>query len=75
MAVETLEQRVEKLEHKLQEFECRLENQAVPAASEKRGWRWFVGIYADSSDFDEVERIGQEWRNADRPRDVEGTGA
>ncbi len=67
MAAETLEERVERLEHKLQEVESRLAEQAKPAMPQKRDWRWFVGIYADSPDFDEVVRIGQEWRNADRP--------
>ena len=44
-----------------------LEPLAQQPATKKRGWRWFVGIYADSPDFDEVVKIGQEWRNADRP--------
>jgi hypothetical protein len=67
MAVETLEERVERLENKLQRVEARLAEQAGNAIPKKRGWKWFVGIYADSPDFDEVVRIGEEWRNADRP--------
>lgn len=65
MAAETLEERVQRLESKLQEVEGRLANQSNNAASQKRGWRWFVGIYADAPDFDDVVRIGQEWRRAD----------
>jgi hypothetical protein len=71
MAVQTLEERVTKLESKIQEVEERLAEQAGNAIPKKRGWQWFVGIYAASPDFDEVVRIGQEWRNADRPRDDE----
>lgn len=67
MTIETLEARVEKLESKLQEVENRLAEQTENTNPKKRGWRWFVGIYADSPDFEEVVRIGQEWRNADRP--------
>jgi hypothetical protein len=71
MATRTLEERVEKLESKLEEVQEQLTEQAQNLQPKKRGWRWFVGIYADSPDFDEVERIGQEWRNADRPNDEE----
>ena len=71
MSIETLERRVERLENKLQEVESRLTEQTPP---KKRGWRWFVGINADDPDFEEVVRIGQEWRNADRPIDVEDNG-
>ncbi len=33
---------------------------------EKRGWRWFVGIFADNPRFEEAARIGEEWRAVDR---------
>ena len=69
MAAETLEQRVERLENKIQEVEERLEEKYRSEPPKKRGWQWFVGIYADSPEFDEVVRIGEEWRNADRPKD------
>ena len=72
MATGTLEERVQKLEIAVQEVQERLAELAQNAPPQKRGWRWFVGINADSPDFDEVERIGQEWRNADRPNDMEG---
>ncbi len=66
MAAGTLEERVQELENTVHEVQEKLAQQPSP---KKRGWRWFVGIYADSPDFDEVERIGQEWRNSDRPAD------
>ena len=68
MATGTLEERVQKLESSLQEVQKQLAQQP---SVKKRGWRWFVGIYADSPDFEEVVRIGQEWRNADRPKEDE----
>lgn len=66
MAAETLEQRVLNLENTVQKLQEQLAQQSTPT---KRGWRWFVGIYADSPDFDDVVKTGQEWRNADRPQD------
>ena len=68
MAAETLEERVQKLENTVQDVQEQLAQQP---SVKKRGWRWFVGIYADSPDFEEVVRIGQEWRNADRPQEHE----
>lgn len=73
MATETLEQRVLKLEDTIQKVQDQLAQQPATEtqqpATKKRGWRWFVGIYADSPDFEEVVKTGQEWRCADRPQD------
>ena len=66
MAAETLEQRVLKLEDTVQKVQEQLAQQP---ATMKRGWRWFVGIYADTTDFDEVVKTGQEWRAAERPQE------
>ena len=63
MAAETLEERVQELENTVQDVQEQLARQS---SVKKRGWRWFVGIYADSPDFEEVMRIGQKWRNAGR---------
>ena len=68
MATETIEERVQKLENTVQAVQEQLAQQ--PAAK-KRGWRWFVGIDANNPHFDEAVRLGQEWRNADRPADEE----
>ena len=70
MASETLEARVQKLEDTVQVLQNQLTLQST-ATNAKRGWRWFVGIYADSPDFEDVVRIGEEWRNSDRPTDDE----
>jgi len=67
VAMETLEQRVEQLETKFRVVEEKLDQQAGAGAQQQRGWRWFVGIFGDSPDFDDVVRIGQEWRSQDSP--------
>ncbi len=72
MATETLETRVQKLESTLLTVQEQLAEQAQQSAAKKRGWRWFVGIDANNPHFDEAVRLGQEWRNADRPADDEG---
>jgi len=48
MATGTLEERVQKLESKLQEVQAAVAQQ--PSAK-KRGWRWFVGIDANNPHF------------------------
>jgi len=68
MAIGTLEERVEKLEHTIQAVQEQLGRRA---AQSKRGWRWFVGIDADNPEFDEAVRLGQDWRNSDRPNQGE----
>jgi hypothetical protein len=73
MATATLEERVEKLERKIQEVEKQLTEQGGKAASKKRGWRWFVGIDANNPHFENAVRLGQEWRSADRPKDEENS--
>jgi hypothetical protein len=67
MATETLEERIALLETRLKQVEERLEIPSTTHKAEKRGWRWFVGIFEDSPDFEEVVKAGKEWRNADRP--------
>ena len=68
MATETIEERVQKLENTVQAVQEQLAQQT---SAKKRGWRWFVGIDANNPHFDEAVRLGQEWRNADRPADAE----
>jgi len=71
MTTGTLEERVQKLETTLQAMQEQLANQTQLAPGRKRGWRWFVGIDADNPHFDEAVRLGQEWRNSDRPVEEE----
>lgn len=70
MASGTLEERIEMLESTMQEMQKQLAQQ--PSAK-KRGWQWFVGIDANNPHFEEAVRLGQEWRNADRPTDEENS--
>ena len=60
MAVETLKQRVTRLESKLQEVEGQLANQA-----EKQGGRNFAEGDVDNAYFDSVKRVEKSWRRAD----------
>ena len=68
MPTGTLEERVQELENTVHEVQEKLARQLSP---KKRGWRWFVGIDADNSHFDEAVRLGREWRKADSPADEE----
>lgn len=68
MATKTLEEPAPKLERTGQEVQVQVAQQP---STLKRGWRWFVGIDANNPCFEEAVRLGQEWRNADRPTDEE----
>jgi len=70
MATKTIEERLSKVESERDEIKAR----SSPRHPEKRGWRWFVGIFADNPRFEEAARIGEEWRMADRPKDEEPSG-
>jgi hypothetical protein len=71
MASKTLEERVQKLESTLHAVQEQLAEQVQEARTNKRGWRWFVGIDADNPHFDEAVRFGREWRFSDRPAEHE----
>lgn len=57
MTLQQLEERILKLEDKFQELEKR-----IPSTSAKRPWRDTFGMFADDADFDEVLRLGREYR-------------
>jgi hypothetical protein len=66
----TVEERLSRLESRVGDLErLSAANVGTPGGTARRGWRWFVGVFANAPDFDEVERVGREWRNADRPAD------
>lgn len=71
MATGTLEERMNTVETKLEAMQEQLMHHNN-GTQKKRGWRWFVGIDAENPHFEDAIRLGQEWRNADRPTD-EGT--
>lgn len=74
MGGDTIEERIQRLENTVHTVQELLAAQVQAPMPGKRGWRWFVGIYSDSPDFDEVVRVGQEWRNSDRPIDTSSDG-
>jgi hypothetical protein len=71
MATKQLEGRIEALENRMRAIERQIID-AVPGASshERAGWLDFVGIFADSPDFEEAVQLGQEWRYKDRPEEL-----
>jgi hypothetical protein len=63
MSVAELEKRVSALEKELAELKSALE--PLP----KKGWESTFGVFADDPGFDEVVRLGRQWReeaNKDR---------
>ncbi len=63
---QTLEERVAELENKVVAIE---QSQPKEKTNSLKGWRSILGISANDPHFDEVVRLGREWRNADRPND------
>ena len=64
MAIATLEARVERLEIKLREVEARLPEPDANSVPKNEDGSGLSASYENSPDFDEVERIGPEWRNS-----------
>lgn len=63
----TVEQRLTELEERIREMEARLRTPNASPPAQKRGWRAFVGVFADNPRFEEAARFGREWRSADSP--------
>lgn len=62
MTINTLEDRVTILEKELESLKQQLTaNQAQDVAP---GWKQIVGVFKDDPYFDEAERLGREWRDA-----------
>lgn len=57
MTLQQLEERLLKLEDRFQELEKR-----IPPTSATKHWRDTFGMFADDADFDEVLRLGREYR-------------
>lgn len=57
MTLQQLEERLLELEDKVQKLEKR-----VPPTSVAKPWRDTFGMFADDPDFDEVIRLGREYR-------------
>jgi len=61
MAESALEKRLATLEREFEEFKRRL------GASPKT-WRETFGMFADDPEFDEIVRLGKDYRKKQRPR-------
>jgi len=64
MEIQNLEQRVATLEKELNELKRQLRSLPV------KDWRRTVGMFAHDPDFDEIVRLGKEWRD-EQNREVE----
>ena len=63
MATETLEERLAKLETRLDTLQRLFEERiAQPPNKEKRGWQAIVGTFANDPLYEEAMRLGREWR-------------
>ncbi|MBW3543260.1 MAG: hypothetical protein KY476_23645 [Planctomycetes bacterium] len=65
-AVGNLEMRVERLEEQVRELQCQLK-----AARPRGDWRDTYGMFADDDDFEEVIRLGREYRERENRRELE----
>jgi hypothetical protein len=54
----------------MQKVQEDIASQRHGARAGKSGWRWFVGVFENAPEFDEVESAGREWREADRPQEL-----
>jgi Ser-tRNA(Ala) deacylase AlaX len=67
MTVKELAARVAALETEVGELKAKL---AASEQPQKKSWLDLYGKYADDPVFDEVVRLGQEWREEDRRRTI-----
>jgi len=58
MTLQQLEERLQDLEDKFLKLE-----QRIPTTSPPESWRVTFGMFADDPEFDEVLRLGREFRN------------
>jgi hypothetical protein len=63
MTLQQLEQRIRELEEKFQNLEKR-----IPPDTPPRRWRKTFGMFANDPDFDEVLRLGREFREQENQR-------
>ena len=72
MASETVAQRLQTVEARLDELQRLIEERfPTNTANEKRGWRATVGTFANHPFYDEAMRLGREWRDSQHDETVE----
>ena len=69
---ETIEKRLERVEAELAELKRRVELSDQPRAKD---WRRTVGMSANDPEFEEMVRLGREYRKAQRWEDEPDAGA
>ncbi len=62
MTIETLESRVAVVEQELARLKQQLQAGKVQDAAPR--WKGIIGVFKDDPLFDEAERLGREWREA-----------
>lgn len=65
--LEALEERMTALEVKMEQLQQARE--ADKSDEETPWWKKIVGIYADCPEFEEVVKLGREWRESEDPQD------
>lgn len=68
---ETIEKRLERVEAELADLKRRVEASAVPL---QKDWRKTVGMSANDPEFDEMIRLGREYRKSQRWEDEPDAG-
>ncbi len=63
MTLQQLEERLLELQEKVEKLEKR-----IPTVSPTRPWRDTFGMFADDPEFDEVLRLGREYREQENQR-------
>ena len=67
MTFEQLEERVLTLERELAEIKTLL----LTEGPRKKDWRRTVGMFANDPEFDEILRLGREWRERENKQEME----
>ena len=63
MTLQQLEERLLELQEKVEELERR-----IPTVPPTKPWRDTFGMFADAPDFDDVLRLGREYREQENQR-------
>jgi hypothetical protein len=63
---ETMVERIDQMEHRLDELAAE-----VRRGAKRKDWRAWVGTAKDDPDFDEMIRLGREYRESQREPDSE----
>lgn len=73
MAVMTVEERLATLETEVEQLKARLDTEKPPSAVP--WWEQRFGAFADSPEYEEITRLGKEYRESLRPEDEESETA